>query len=157
MSTPADHAGPQARHARDGAIHDIGYRHYAGQRLGRGYVARALFAESAKGAYGLGRSARAKVMPMLLLAAICLPAIIVAVVAGVTGVGELPGGYTSYLVSTQLLVSVFVASQSPAIVSRDLRFRVMSLYFSRPLARADYVLANTPRSRWRSSSSSRRR
>jgi ABC-2 type transport system permease protein len=141
MPTPADQAGPRARPAKHGVIHDIGYRHYAGPRLGRGYVARALFAESAKGAYGLGRSARAKAMPMLLLAAICLPAVIVAVVAGVTKVDELPGGYTSYLVSTQLLISVFVASQSPASVSRDLRFRVMSLYFARPLERADYVLA----------------
>lgn len=137
MSTPADGVGPLAGH---GVIHDIGYRHYVGPRLSRSHIARALFVESAKGAYGFGRSARSKVMPMLLFAATCLPALIVAVVAGVTRVDELPGGYTSYLVNTQLLVAVFVASQSPANVSRDLRFRVVSLYFSRPLDRVDYVL-----------------
>ena len=138
MSTPADRAGPRAGH---GVIHDIGYRHYGGPRLGRGYVSRALFVDSAKGAYGLGRSVRSKVMPMLLLAAMCLPALIIAVFAAVTKVGELPGGYTSYLVNVQLLIAIYVAGQSPASVSRDLRFRVISLYFSRPLERVDYVLA----------------
>ena len=36
---------------------------------------------------------------------------------------------------------VFVAAQAPAVVSRDLRFRVMSLYFSRPLERHRLRLA----------------
>jgi ABC-2 type transport system permease protein len=36
---------------------------------------------------------------------------------------------------------IFVAAQAPASVSRDLRFRVVSLYFSRPMRRVDYVLA----------------
>ena len=58
-----------------GVIHDLGYRHYDGPRAGRQYIARALFLESAKGAYGLGRSAKSKIMPMLLLAAICMPGV----------------------------------------------------------------------------------
>jgi ABC-2 type transport system permease protein len=41
----------------------------------------------------------------------------------------------------QLVVMVYVAGQAPAGVSRDLRFRVMSLYLSRPLERIDYVVA----------------
>ena len=84
-----------------GVIHDIGYRHYDGPRAGRGYIARALFLESAKGAYGLGRSAKSKVMPMLLLAAICLPAFIIVVIATVTNDDELPGDYTSYVLNVQ--------------------------------------------------------
>jgi ABC-2 type transport system permease protein len=142
MSTPSDVAGaaPGPR-ANQGVIHDLGFRHYDGPRLGRGYITRALFLESAKGAYGLGRSARSKVMPMLLFGAMCLPAFIVAVVAAVTDVTELPGGYTSYVLNVSLLVAIYVAGQAPASVSRDLRFRVMSLYFSRPLERIDYVVA----------------
>lgn len=124
-----------------GVIHDLGYRHYDGQRLGRGSIARALYVESARGAFGLGRAARSKVMPMLLVAAICLPAFIVAVVTSVTHLHALPGGYASYVIKTQAIVMVFVAGQAPASVSRDLRFRVMSLYFSRPLQRIDYVAA----------------
>jgi ABC-2 type transport system permease protein len=138
MSTPADsgRAGPGRN---QGVIHDLGYRHYDGPRLGRAVITRALFFESAKGAYGLGRSARSKVMPMILLAAMCLPAIIISIVAVVTK-ADAPE-YTAYLLNTELLVMVYVASQAPASVSRDLRFRVISLYFSRPIRRIDYVAA----------------
>ncbi|HEY8718270.1 MAG TPA: hypothetical protein VIM26_06720, partial [Pengzhenrongella sp.] len=74
MSTPSDVAGA-GRRPNQGVIHDLGYRHYEGPRLGRRHITRALFIESAKGAYGLGRSARSKVMPMILLGAMCLPAV----------------------------------------------------------------------------------
>ncbi|MCW2648555.1 MAG: type transport system permease protein [Pseudonocardiales bacterium] len=138
MSTPADYG--RARPGRNqGVIHDLGYRHYDGPRLGRAVITRALFVESAKGAYGLGRSARSKVMPMILLAAMCLPAIIIAIVTVVTK-ADAPS-YTAYLLNTELLVMVYVAGQAPASVSRDLRFRVISLYFSRPIRRIDYVAA----------------
>ena len=140
MSTPAE---PRAAAGRpgQGVIHDLGYRHYDGVRLGRAAITRALFVESAKGAYGLGRSTRSKVMPLLLLAAICFPALIMAVIAAVTAADKLPGNYTAYVLNLQLVVMVYVAGQAPAGVSRDLRFRVMSLYLSRPLERIDYVVA----------------
>jgi ABC-2 type transport system permease protein len=127
--------------SESGVIHDLGYRHQTGERQGRGHIARALYLESARGAYGLGRATRSKVMPMLLLAAICLPTVIVVVVTSVTHLGRLPGGYTSYVMKTQAIAMVFVASQAPACVSRDLRFQVVTLYFSRPMERMDYVLA----------------
>jgi ABC-2 type transport system permease protein len=124
-----------------GVIHDIGYRHYTGPRLGRGYLLRSLYVESLRGTYGLGRSAKSKVMPLLLLAAVTLPALIIALVAGLTKADSLPLAYTTYPIDVGTAVLVFVASQSPASVSRDLRFHVMPLYFSRPLRRNDYVLA----------------
>ena len=49
---------PSTPTARAGAIHDIGYRHYDGARLGASYIRRSLFVETLRGAYGLGRSAR---------------------------------------------------------------------------------------------------
>ena len=42
--------------------------------------------------------------------------------------------------TTQLLISVFVAAQAPALISRDLRFRTITLYLARPMRRTDYVL-----------------
>lgn len=140
MSTAPEQSARGGSHEQ-GVIHDIGYQHYAGPRLGRRYIQRSLVAESARGAYGLGRSARSKVMPMLLLAAMSLPALVIAIVASVTGADELPVDYTSYVLNLQVLVSVYVAAQAPALVSRDLRFGVMSLYFSRPMQRVDYVQA----------------
>lgn len=124
-----------------GVIHDIGFRHYDGPRLGRGYLVRSLYVESLKGAYGLGRSAKSKVMPAILLAVMVLPALIIALVAGLTNADKLPLEYTAYAVDLGTAISVFVAAQSPALVSRDLRFKVMPLYLSRPLSRSDYVLA----------------
>jgi ABC-2 type transport system permease protein len=138
---PGEVAGPPAGNGREqGVIHDIGYRHYDGPRLGRGYVQRSLFLESLKGSYGLGRAARTKVVPMLLLAAMCVPALVLVVVATVTG-GGLPVGYTAYLVNLSVVVAVYVAAQAPGSVSRDLRFGIVPLYFSRPMRRVDYVRA----------------
>ncbi|WP_088284279.1 hypothetical protein [Kineosporia sp. A_224] len=124
-----------------GVIHDIGYRHYEGARLGRAAIVRALYVDSLRSAFGLGRSAKSKVMPFLLLAAIAFPAFVVAIVINVTGQDEFPFELTSYAFLLYVPLSLYVAGQAPASVSRDLRFRVVSLYFSRQLLRQDYVAA----------------
>ena len=133
-------AGPTGT---DGAIHDIGYRHDDGPRLGRRAVARALTIETFWGSYGIGRAGRTKIVPTLLLAAMCLPALIGVIVVSVAGLGSLPGplSYTAYATTLATLTIVFVGAQAPVAVSRDLRFRVVSLYFSRPMRRTDYVRA----------------
>lgn len=130
---------PEAPPAMHGVIHDIGYRHFEGQRRGRSYIRRSLFVDGLRGCYGLGRSTRSKIMPMALLAVMCLPALAIVAISAVLGGGRLVAGYPSYLLNLQLVVSIFVAAQSPVLVSRDLRFRVTSLYFSRPMERVDYV------------------
>ncbi|CAM5634428.1 hypothetical protein SANTM175S_07593 [Streptomyces antimycoticus] len=78
---------------RADVIHNIGYRHYDGPRLGRAYARRSLFSQSLRGAYGLGRSAKSKVAPMLLFAVMCMPASIIVAVAIATKVDELPVEY----------------------------------------------------------------
>lgn len=124
-----------------GAIHDIGYRRYTGERLGGAAISRALYRETLRGAYGLGRSTRSKVMPFLLLAAAVVPALIIAVIASVVPTGSLAVGYTGYLALIAPLVALFVAVEAPVAVSRDLRYRTVTLYFSRPLRRVGYVRA----------------
>jgi ABC-2 type transport system permease protein len=123
-----------------GVIHDIGYRHYTGPRLGRGAIVRSLFVQSLRGAYGLGRSAKSKVMPILLLVVMCIPAVVIAAVVNGLKLKEQPLPYTRYAIVLQAVVAIFVAAQAPQLVSRDLRFRLTSLYFSRPLSRLDYVV-----------------
>lgn len=122
-------------------IHDIGFRHYAGPRLGRGWITRSLLVDTLRGAFGLGRPARSKVMPWLLVGILVLPPIIIALSVLLTGGDELPVSYTQYLVQLQLPLGLFVAGAAPYAVSRDLRYGVMSLYLSRPLLRNDYVAA----------------
>jgi ABC-2 type transport system permease protein len=138
-------------------IHDIGYRHYDGPRLGRPYAIRSLYLHNLRATYGLGRPAKSKIMPFLLFAIMLLPAAIsVAVTALASSIG---GGesinlirYESYAIYLQPLIAIFLAAQSPVLASRDLRFHVLPLYFSRQLSRLDYVLASSARSPRRCSS-----
>ncbi|MFE7775618.1 ABC transporter permease [Streptomyces sp. NPDC057445] len=122
-------------------IHNIGYRNYEGARLGRAYARRSLYAQSLRGAYGLGRSAKSKVLPMILFAVMCVPAAIIVAVAVATKMKDLPLDYTRYAIVTQAIIGLFLAAQAPQSVSRDLRFKTVPLYFSRPIERIDYVLA----------------
>ncbi|MDQ1293694.1 MAG: type transport system permease protein [Actinomycetota bacterium] len=151
MPTPADAAtpqpgspqpgSPQQNAPEQGVIHDIGYRRYTGARLGRGPVRTALFLDTLRGCFGLGRAGKAKVMPAVLTAMVVLPALSVVFYANVTGGTDLPFSYREYVGSITTLVFIYVAGQAPQAVSRDLRFRTISLYFSRPIPRSDYVLA----------------
>ncbi|MGW0698107.1 ABC transporter permease [Streptomyces sp. NPDC002867] len=123
-------------------IHNIGYRTYDGPRLGRAYARRSLYSQSLRGAYGLGRSAKSKVLPMILLGIMCLvAAIMVAVAISVPSMSDLPVEYTRYAIIMQALIALFLAAQAPQSVSRDLRFKSVPLYFSRPIERIDYVVA----------------
>ncbi|WP_432476935.1 ABC transporter permease [Nocardioides sp. GXQ0305] len=124
-----------------GQIHDIGYRHYDGPRLGARYIARSLFVDTLRGTFGLGRSARSKIMPFVLAAVLVLPTIAIGIVTSYFKLTTLPLGYTSYAFSFQVVITIFLGAQAPAAMSRDLRFRVAPLYFSRPLSRQQYVRA----------------
>ncbi|GAA3126780.1 ABC transporter permease [Streptomyces rectiviolaceus] len=135
VEQPPAHAGEQTR------IHNIGYRNYDGPRLGRAYARRSLFSQSLRGAYGLGRSAKSKVLPMILFAVMCVPAAIMVAVAVTTKANDLPLDYTRYAIVLQAVISLYLAAQAPQTVSRDLRFKTVPLYFSRPIEHSDYVRA----------------
>ncbi|WP_405797150.1 ABC transporter permease [Streptomyces sp. NBC_01506] len=122
-------------------IHNIGYRNYDGPRLGRAYARRSLYSQSLRGSYGLGRSGKSKILPMILFAVMCLPAAIMVAVAVTTNLKTLPVPYTQYAIVTQAVIGLFLAAQAPQSVSRDLRFKTVPLYFSRPIERVDYVVA----------------
>jgi len=132
---PVTQPGEQTR------IHNIGYRNYDGPRLGRAYARRSLYSQSLRGAYGLGRSVKSKILPMLLFVVMCVPALIMVAVAVATKAKDLPVDYTRYAVIMQAVIGLYVASQGPQAVSRDLRFKTVPLYFSRPIETADYVRA----------------
>lgn len=140
---PTEPSSPDLTRRGDsaGVIHDIGYRHFTGDRLGRGYIARSLFTSSLRGVFGLGRSGKSKLLPMLLFAAMLLPALVIVAIINYANLREQPVAYAQYAVVFQGFVAIFVAAQSPQLVSHDLRFRTITLYFARPLERIDYVLA----------------
>ncbi|GAA1992213.1 ABC transporter permease [Isoptericola halotolerans] len=128
-----------------GVIHNIGYRGYDGERLSRRAITLALYTHGLRGAFGLGRAARSKVIPMGMAVVMLLPAVVLAVVAVVgEQMGQLSGPvvpYTRYAMILQAALAIFVAVAAPQSVSLDLRFHSLPLYLARPLARADYVRA----------------
>ena len=142
MSSPSE--APDATAAPTGVIHDIGYRPYSGPRLGERAVAWAFFVTGLRNSFGVGRSGRSKILPMGLLALMLLPALILVGVLvqakNLLNLTEHIVPYSIYPLTTQLLISVFVAAQAPALISRDLRFRTITLYLARPARRTTYVL-----------------
>jgi ABC-2 type transport system permease protein len=120
-------------------IHDIGYQRYTGPRLGRAAVFTALYLHGLRTAFGLGRTAKAKIFPWLVVAIMTLVAVIVTAVR--TQTGEVAMTYADFANGMSVLVILFVAIVAPELVSRDLRAGVLPLYFSRPLRSSDYVLA----------------
>ncbi len=123
----------------DGVIHDIGYQRYTGPRLGRPYAVRSLYVHSVRTAFGLGRSAKAKVFPWIVVGLAFSIALVAVVVRSQTG-----SVFISYLQYPDVVIIptlLFLAVVAPELVSRDLRAHVLPLYFSRPLRRSDYALA----------------
>ncbi|WP_434741651.1 ABC transporter permease [Micromonospora sp. SH-82] len=122
-----------------GVIHDIGYQRYTGPRLGRRHVFGALYLHGLRTSFGLGRSAKAKIFPWLVVGVVAITA------AGLTAVrtqlGQVVMTYAQFADSMSWLVIFFVAVAAPELVSRDLHSGVLPLYFSRPLPRGDYALA----------------
>jgi ABC-2 type transport system permease protein len=122
-----------------GVIHDIGYQRYEGPRLGRGAVVGALYVQGIRAAFGLGRSAKAKIFPWLVAGIALLIAVIVAGVKAQANITLF--NYYQFDDTMAILIIFFVAIIAPALVSRDLRSGVLPLYFSRPVRAADYVAA----------------
>ncbi len=139
----ADSAQPDsaiASRPASGVIHDIGYQRYAGERLGRAQIILALCWHSLRSAFGIGRGVKAKIVPVLTFAIMCLPAVVDAVIVNRTGTRQV--SYDTYQPALRILVmTVFLAAQGPELVSKDLRSHVLPLYFARPISRLDYPLA----------------
>src|SRR5580700_9814727 len=117
--------------AAAGVIHDLGYRRYDGPRLGRAQMVRALAWHSFRSAFGFGRGAKAKIVPLVALVALCLPAVVNAFAMS-KGNPRLVDYDTYAPALRDIVMTVFVAVQAPELVSRDLRSRVLPLYCARP-------------------------
>ena len=132
-----------------GAIYDIGYRGYDGPRLGRRGALRALFTAGLRAVYGLGRPFRSKIWPFGAVLLAVLPALIAVALPALLSQGGGPDAaefiqlftYDTYLWQVGGLLPLFLAAQAPELVISDRRYQVLPLYFSRPIHRADYLVA----------------
>jgi ABC-2 type transport system permease protein len=127
-----------------GVIHDIGYQRYDGPRLGRRQIAAALCWHSLRSAFGIRRGAKAKIVPVIVFVIMCAPAVINAVVVDLNSAHARVVNYDTYAPPAALrvfLMLVFIAAQAPELVARDLRSKVLPLYFARPMRRLNYPAA----------------
>lgn len=134
-----------------GTVFDIGYRPYTGRREGRSRSRRAVFNDGVRAALGLGRPARAKILPWFFIGLLPAIALIMAMIAGAAerlggeGAAErlnLPSHSDFYGIAS-IIVFVFAALVAPELLCRDRREGVIHLYLVRPLTGSDYIV-----SRW---------
>jgi ABC-2 type transport system permease protein len=123
-----------------GEIFDRGYHHYEGARLGQGHAIWALARYSMARAVGMRRPWTAKIIPMLLYAAVAIPVLIAIGIRAFFPAFEFLA-YPEFFGAIFLLVGIFVALIAPEMMSSDRHDRLLPLYFSRPIGRGSYVLA----------------
>ena len=138
----------QTVHA-SGTVFDIGYRGYDGPREKRDHSRHAVFKDGLRIAFGLGRGARAKILPWTFIVLLCGIALIIALIAGAAdrlggqGTAEkanLPS-HADFNAFASMLLFAFAALAAPELLCRDKRDGVLSLYLVRPLTGSDYVVA----------------
>lgn len=123
-----------------GEIFDRGYLHYDGPRLGIPAAIWALARYSMARAIGIRRPWTAKIIPMLIYAAVLIPvALAIGIRAFVPAFNFLT--YGEFFGAIFILEGIFVALIAPEMVSTDRHDKMLPLYYSRPIGRNAYVLA----------------
>ena len=123
-----------------GEVFDLGYQRYDGPREGRGRARKALWLDGVRTSLGIGRSAWAKIIPGLFIAAITLPAAVIGVIAVQVGLQD--AGIVDHSTYFQIVLTFmlfFSAVIGPELLCPDRRDMVISLYIVRPLTMADYL------------------
>lgn len=143
MNAPAQQSSPQAAPSRmneETAIHDLGYRRYEGPREGARGAWVAIFSQGVRTMFGLGRTAKAKVVPVFVLV-ITMLQVIAALFASSVSQGQLPVRYGNVLQPSLILYVLFIAAQAPEVFSRDQQHRILPLVLTRASSRQAYVSA----------------
>lgn len=130
----------------DQVIYDRGYRTYDGERTGPSGARRAVYKEGIRRVLGLGRKAREKVFPWLMIAiAVAMAAVIIGVHWFIGDLGEaIADGVPTYGELFDLygwIALLFIAFAAPWLLIPDRTRGVLSVYFSRPLTVDGYLSA----------------
>ncbi|MCC6243449.1 MAG: hypothetical protein IT353_11445 [Gemmatimonadaceae bacterium] len=121
-------------------IHDLGYRRYDGPREGPASAWSALYVQSLRAMFGIGRPLKAKGIPLLVLIVSTLPALAVVTAASASG-GAVPIRYGQLIGGQLFLFVLFIAAQAPEVLSRDQQHRLLPLLFTRDVTRMAYASA----------------
>lgn len=122
-------------------IHDRGYRTYVGARSGVVGAIRSLVWQTIRSVLGLGRAARHKVFPVIIVVIAAIPAVVFLGIAVLfRDLGDTsPTNYSDLFSFSIGAVIVFAAAVVPEALVRDRRDQMLSLYLSTPLTRRSYL------------------
>lgn len=136
----------------EGAIFDLDYRRYEGKRTSRTAIRWSMVRDGVRRILGLRRKARRKILPWGLILIAVLPAIVnvgFQVLAEGFGAGDLTDelveelliSHSDYFGITFWVTLLFIALATPELMIPDRIHNVLTVYSSRPLTLADYLLA----------------
>lgn len=140
---------PEVATSGEGTVFDIGYQTYAGPREGRHRARFAVFKDGVRTALGLGRGARAKILPWSFVAVLVGIAFIMALVIGAVfrfggpnAAAELGlPNHSDFYGIASIFFFVFASVVAPELLCPDRRDGVINLYLVRPLTGSDYIIA----------------
>lgn len=121
-------------------IHDLSYRRYHGARVGQSGAWRALYAQGLRSMFGLGRTFKSKLVPVIVVVLSLLP-VLASLTFASASKSAAPLRYGMLIGGAQLLFVLFVSAQVPEILSRDQQHKVLALIFTRDVTRNAYALA----------------
>jgi ABC-2 type transport system permease protein len=127
----------------EGAVFDLGYRTFEGERRGRSWVMRAVFRDGLRRVLGLRRRTRRKVLPVMLITTAVMPALFfvgMSVIAGQFDASVEFFGHAQYFGLTGTIALIFTALAAGELLVPDRSGGVLAVYASRPLTSDDYLV-----------------
>jgi len=129
---------------RTGAVYDLGYEPFEGERSGRRGARKAVYFDGIRRVLGLRRKARRKIMPFLLLFVALVPPIVAVGVGFLLPAGsadgiDLAGQNADFFALSGTIAMLFTALAAPELLIPDRKDGVLSMLASRPLTPGDYL------------------
>ena len=122
-------------------IADRRFQHYEGPVLGVAYAFFALLLHSIRWVLGLKRSARYKIVPIIVIAIAYLPSLVLIVVAVVAPPGTPLPDYAGYYPFVIPAIYIFVALTAPELICPDRRYGTLRMYWTSNLGPFTYLAA----------------
>ena len=127
-----------------GAVYDLGYEPFDGERSGRKGARKAVYIDGIRRVLGLGRKARRKIMPWTLIVIAIIPSIVAIGISFILPSGSsdainLADQNSEFFLLSGTMTMLFTALAAPELLIPDRRDGVLSMLSSRPLTPGDYL------------------
>ena len=128
-----------------GAVYDLGYAPYDGERLGRKGARRTIFWDGVRRVLGLRRKARRKVLPWLLVTIAALPPIAYVGISFLipfdqSELASAAQQHSQFMALGGTIVMLFAALAAPELLIPDRKDGVLEMLASRPITPTDYIV-----------------